>query len=110
MPGHSWTETRWGSETSESGFLRVGPTDSRLAFYFILQFFFFFPDRTFQLLLLVPLLGVVQAAPESLLCLKKLPLGNAISPHPRPQDDQFLPVLTDLLLALWLLSERERLV
>lgn len=86
----------------------MGPTDSRIAFYFVLQFF---PDRTFQLLLFaVPLLGVVQAAPESLLCLKKLPLGNAISPYPRPQDDQFLPVLTDLLLALWLLSERERLV
>lgn len=98
VPGRGRAETRQSPETPDSGYLR-GETDRQQAYF--ISFFFFFSDRSFRLLLFVlPLLGVVQAAPESQFCLKKLPLGNAISPHPRPHDDQFLPVLTDLLLAL----------
>lgn len=75
----------------------TGGTD-KLAFYSSLRLF---PNRTFLLpLFTLPLLGVVQAAPESLLCLKKLPLGCWEMALPRPHDDRFLPVLTDLLLAL----------
>lgn len=71
VPGRGWTETRWHSETPDSGYL-TGGTD-KLAFYSSLRLF---PNRTFRLpLFTFSLLGVVQAAPESLLCLKKLLLG-----------------------------------
>lgn len=88
VPSNGWTETRWRPETPDSGYL-TGGTD-KLAFYSSLLL----PLFTF------PLLGVVQAAPESLLCLKKLPLGCWEMALPRPHDDWFLPVLSDLLLAL----------